>query len=424
MTTLAVERGEPFLRRYGGRISSEWMLPKILQILHEDEPIYHAADAFVEAGDWLVYTLTGRLVRNAAGAGFKGMWHGVEGFPLPEYLRALHPALGRVAETKLGGAVVPVGAAVGGLTEATAKKLGLQAGTPVAAAVIDAFAAVPGLGVAEPGKMVLAMGTSTCHMLLSAHETFVEGMTGVVRDGIVPGYFGYEAGQAAVGDIFGWFVDHAVPAYVRDAATQANVSVFTWLERNAAALQPGESGLVALDWWNGNRSILSDASLSGAVIGYTLSTRPEEVYRALLESTAFGTRVIVEQFERAGLAVETLHVGGGIAQRNQLLMQIYADVTGKTVYVPSVPENVALGAAVFGAAARSGGGAKEVTAAIRNMARHHQTVYRPILENRVAYDQLYSLYRSAHDYFGLAQKRLMHELRLLRDEARSRQVHD
>ncbi|GMA62806.1 hypothetical protein GCM10025859_32460 [Alicyclobacillus fastidiosus] len=330
------------------------MVPKVLQVLTEDPEIYRVADKFVEAGDWITLCLTGRLVRNAGGAGFKALWHARDGYPPTGYFRALHPELEDLVDKKLAGRVVPVGSNVGGLSEEMASSLGLLPGTPVASAVIDAFAAVPGLGIAQPGKMVLAMGTSTCHMLLADREEFVPGMTGVVQNGIIPGYYGYEAGQAAVGDIFGWFAQHGVPPYVLDSARREGISTFDWLERRADSLVPGESGLLALDWWNGNR-ILADTTLSGVIIGYTLATKPEEIYRALLESTAFGTRMIIEQFEEKGLEVNTLHVGGGIAQKNRLLMQIYADVTGKRVYVPKMNENVALGSALFGAVAAGHG---------------------------------------------------------------------
>lgn len=421
LTEVARSRNEVFLSRCGGHISPEWALPKMLQVLEEDEQIWAAADRFVEAGDWMVFHLTGAFVRNAGGAGFKAMWHVRDGFPPSDYLRAVHPQLAHLAATKLRGPVVPVGARAGRLAPSVAKRLGLPAGIPVATAVIDAFAAVPGLGVTAAGQLALAMGTSTCHMLLASHEVLVEGITGVVRDGIVPGYFGYEAGQAAVGDIFAWYAK-SVPVDVVRAADGAGVSIFTWLEREAARLAPGESGLIALDWWNGNRSVLADTQLSGAVLGYSLATTPAEVYRALMEATAFGTRRIVEQFEAANLPVQTLHIGGGIAQKNAFLMQLYADITGRKVYVPSESENVAVGAAIFGAmvAGREHGGYDTFAEAVESMTSGHPgAVYSPNPAHRATYDKLYQVYLTLHDDLGRDRAYLMHELRHLREAAKA-----
>lgn len=243
-----------------------------------------------------------------------------------------------------------------------AARIGLAPGTAIAVGNVDAHAAVPGVGVVTPGKLVMAMGTSICHMLLGTEEKEVEGMCGVVEDGIIPGYFGYEAGQSAVGDIFEWFVEESVPAYVLQEAEQAGENVHVYLTRKASELNVGESGVLALDWWNGNRSVLVDTDLTGTIIGLTLLTKPWEIYRALLEATAFGTRKIVDAFHSNGVEVNELYACGGLPQKNALLMQIYADVTNREIKVAASKQTPALGAAMFGAVAA--GAARAVSTAL------------------------------------------------------------
>ncbi len=419
INALAAERGEPWLARYGGKISSEWLMPKALQILEEDPEVYAAAARIVEGADWVVWQLTGTLIRNACAAGYKATWHKRDGYPSPEFLAALHPDLADLYQTKMVGPVVPPGQQVGGLTAKWAERLGLVAGTPVAAPIIDAHAAVLGGGISGPGVMFMIMGTSTCHMLMAEKEMPVEGIAGVVEDGIVPGYFGYEAGQAAVGDIFAWFVEHSVPPTYHEEARRRGVSLHDVLAEKAANLRPGGSGLLALDWWNGNRSTLVDAELSGLLVGYTLGTRPEDVYRALIEGTAFGTRVIIEAFAEQGLPVRSIVTGGGLT-KNTLLMQIYADVTGREIAVAGSDQVSALGAAMLGAVAAGAarGGYDTLVEAVMHMAPPPARVYRPILEHRATYDALYAEYRRLYDYFGRGENRVMKVLRRLRQSAR------
>ncbi|TNJ65431.1 ribulokinase [Paenibacillus hemerocallicola] len=421
LNELAEARGETFLSRYGGSLSSEWMLPKVAQTLREDPDVYAAADRFVEAADWLVWEMTGTLKRNSCAAGYKGTWHKTEGFPAPDYLKAADPRLERLAETKLRGEVVASGTKAGELTAEMARLTGLKPGTPVAAAIIDAHAAVPGVGVVAPGTMVLAMGTSLCHMLIADTEQPVEGIRGVVEDGIVPGYFGYEAGQPAVGDLFAWFVEQGVPAYVRDAAAREGISVFDWLGRAAEALAPGESGLLALDWWNGNRSVLADESLSGLIVGLKLHTKPEEIYRALLEATAFGTKRVIEAFEKSGIPVDVVAANGGIPQRNPLLMQIYADVTGKPIDIPAAEQSTALGSAMMGAVAAgsAGGGFDSLAEAAARMAPPVKRTYKPNPDHVRIYEELYAEYLVLHDFFGRSANGVMHNLRKLKERAKS-----
>jgi L-ribulokinase len=420
LNELAVQRGETFLGRYGGSLSSEWMLPKIAETLREDSQLYEAVDLYVEAADWVVWSLTGTFKRNSCAAGYKGSWHKAAGLPSRDYLHAADPRLADLAATKLRGETIASGTRAGALTAPMAEALGLAPGTPVAAAIIDAHAAVPGVGVVAPGTMVLAMGTSLCHMLLAETEEPVEGIRGVVEDGIVPGYFGYEAGQPAVGDMFAWFAKHAVPAYVQEAAAQAGLSVLDWLTRAAERLAPGESGLLALDWWNGNRSVLADESLTGLIVGLTLTTKPEELYRALLEATAFGTRRVIEAFEASGIRIDALAANGGIPQRNSLLMQIYADVTGKRIDIPAAEQSTALGSAMMGAVAAgaAGGGYDTLAEAAAHMAPPVKTSYMPIDRHVRVYEELYREYVALHDCFGRGGSDAMHQLRRLQQRVR------
>jgi len=414
---VAEQRGEKFLSRYGGRISSEWMIAKSWQILNEAEDIYEKADRFVEATDWVISQLTGSLVRNSCTAGYKSIWHKQDGYPSKEFFKALDPRLENLTETKLRGEVVPLGTRAGELTNEMAKLTGLKEGLAVAVGNVDAHVSVPAMGVTEPGKMVMTMGTSICHLLLGNEEKEVEGMCGVVEDGIIPGLYGYEAGQSAVGDIFAWYVNQAVPNYVENLAKEEGVNVHQWLESRATKYKPGEIGLIALDWWNGNRSVLVDTDLSGVILGMTLQTKPEEIYRALLESTAFGTRKIIDSFTKNGLAVDELYVCGGLPHKNQLLLQIYADVTNRTIKIADTVQTPALGAAMFGAVAAGAdnGGFDSIIEAAKKMARIKEEVIRPIPENVAIYNQLYKEYVKLHDYFGRGENDVMKKLRDIRN---------
>ncbi|UTR16227.1 ribulokinase [Salipaludibacillus sp. LMS25] len=415
---IAEKRGEKFLPRYGGKISSEWMIAKIWQILDESEDIYYQTDQFLEATDWIVSQMTGTIAKNSCTAGYKAIWHKQEGYPSNNFFKSLDPRLEKLTETKLRGDILPLGAKAGQLQPEIAEKMGLKAGIAVAVGNVDAHAAVPAVGVTTPGKLVMAMGTSICHMLLGEKENKVEGMCGVVEDGIIPGYLGYEAGQSAVGDIFAWFVNNSVPQYVFKEAEEKGINVHTLLEEKAAVYKPGQSGLMALDWWNGNRSILVDTELSGMMIGYTLSTKPEEMYRALLEATAYGTRAIVDAFHENGVSVDVLYACGGLPQKNKLLMQIYADVTNREIRIAASKQTPALGAAMFAAVAAGSatGGYDTITEAADYMGRVKEESYKPIPENVVVYEKLYREYETLHDYFARGANDVMKRLKSLKAE--------
>jgi L-ribulokinase len=415
VTSVAAERGESWLPRYGGRISSEWLLPKALEIAEHAPHVYSAAARIIEGGDWIVWRLTGVLVRNACAAGYKGTWHKQEGYPGAGFLRAVKPGFEDLYEIKVAGPVVPPGTKVGPLTDRWAARLGLSNRTAVAAAIIDAHAAVLGGGVAGPGTFVMMMGTSTCHLVMAERERAVEGMAGVVEDGIVPGYYAYESGQAAVGDLFAWFAHHAVPPSYHEEAGAHGTSMQALLTSKAESFGPGSSGLLALDWWNGNRSTLGRSDLCGLLIGLTLNTRGEEIFHALVEGTAFGTRAIVESFTDQGLPVSSIVAGGGLTA-NRMLMQIYTDVTGRSIAVAGARQASASGAAMLGAVAAgaAAGGYATVADAVARMAPAPKTTYEPIAQRRRQYDALYGEYRRLYDHFGRGGNDVMKMLRRMR----------
>lgn len=412
INTAAAERAEPFLPYYGGLISPEWLLPKAWQVLEEDPDIYDQTATFVDAGDWLVWQLTGNLTRSACQAGYKGFWSRKHGWPDPEFLKALDPRLESLFQRKVTGPVLPVGSRAGAVTAAAARLTGLREGTPVACSIIDAHAALPGAGIAEPGAMLLILGTSGCQLLLSETGKTFPGIAGVVEDGILPGYFGYEAGQAATGDILAWFCGKIAPSA---AAANSGGSIFAVLEEEAAALKPGESGLLALDWWNGNRSILMDSQLSGLIAGLTLETTPAEIYRCLLEATAFGARAIVENFRSGGVQISRIVAAGGMSHRNNLALQLYADILGEEIAMARSSQSSAAGAAILGAVAAGGKceGPAGIAQAARAMGGLSDQVFRPRAEARPVYDELFRLWMQIHDSFGRQQPEWMHRLRSL-----------
>ncbi|RLV47756.1 ribulokinase [Nocardioides mangrovicus] len=410
---LAEERGEAWLPRYGGLISSEWELAKGLQLFEEDRDAYDRMERFVEAADWIVWQLCGTYVRNACSAGYKGVLQ--EGrYPSAAFLEGLAEGFGGFVADKLHQPIGRLGARAGGLGARAACWTGLPEGIAVAVGNVDAHVTAPAVRAVEPGQMVAIMGTSTCHVMSADVLREVPGMCGVVDGGIVEGLFGYEAGQSGVGDIFAWFVEHGVPEAYAVAAREAGESLHEHLTRLGEKQAVGEHGLVALDWHSGNRSVLVDHQLSGLVLGLTLATRPEDVYRALHEATAFGTRVIVETFAAAGVPVDELVMAGGLT-RNRVLMQLYCDVLGLPLSVAASAQAPALGSAIHAAVAA--GRYADVPAAAAAMGRVERHAYLPDATRSAGYDDLFALYRELHDHFGRATP-LMRRLRTLRYQAR------
>ena len=419
LNDIAEERGEEWLKNYGGKISSEWAIPKVWQILDEAPEIYDAADSFIEAGDWIVSKLIGKENRSSCFAGYKCNWSKRDGFPSKDFFKSLDPRLENFIDDKWSRDISPTGTKAGELTAEMAEKLGLNAGIAVSVAIIDAHVFVPAAGVAEPGKLVAIMGTSTCHMLLSDEGTPVEGTSGVVEDGILPGFFGYEAGQACVGDHFQWFVENCVPKAYFDEAEKQGLNIHAYLRQKAQTQKPGEHGLVALDWWNGNRSVLIDGDLTGLIVGMTLTTKPEDIYRALIEATAYGTRIIVDTFKNAGVVINEYYAAGGIAKKDPMAMQIYADIINMPVKIVGSDQGGALGSAIFGAVAagKDKGGYDDVLTAAAKMGKVLDIEYKPNTENVKVYDKLFEEYKLLHDYFGRGANDVMKRLKAIRKEA-------
>lgn len=416
ITRIAQERREPWLANYGGKVSSELSLPKLWQVLDEAPDVYAAMDEWIEAGDWIVWQLTGNDTKNSCAAGYKCLYNKRTGYPSEDFFAALDPRLRHVLAEKYATPVTPIGQKAGELTAEAAQKLGLLPGTAVAIANVDAHACVPAVGMSRPGQMLAIMGTSTCHMSLSTVECQVPGMCGVVEDGMMPGFLGYEAGQSCVGDHFAWFCERCVPADYLEAAKACGLHIQQYLTELAQRLRPGESGLLALDWWNGNRSVLADFDLTGLMLGMTLQTKPEEMYRALIEATAYGTRMIVENYRAHGVAVDTFFASGGISQKNAMAMQIYADVLNMPIHIADASQGPALGSAIFGAVAAgaAAGGYDDMTEAVARMAAPAQKVYQPQAESVAVYDRLFAEYRLLHDYFGRGGNDVMKRLKKMK----------
>jgi L-ribulokinase len=410
INAVARERGEPWLARYGGLISSEWEFAKGLQILEEDPEVYERMDRFVEAADWIVWQLCGRETRNTCTAGYKGIFQD-GAYPSDDYLRALDERFANFVSEKIGGPLDPLGARAGDLTAQAARWTGLPEGIAVAVGNVDAHVTAPAARAIQAGQMLAVMGTSTCHIMNGDELAEVPGMCGVVQGGVTPGVWGYEAGQSGVGDIFAWFADNAVPPRYHDEARAKGIDLHDHLSQLAGEQEVGQHGLIALDWNNGNRSVLVDHELSGLIVGLTLGTRAEDVYRALIEATAFGTRKIIETFEASGLPVNELIVAGGLL-KNPVIMQIYADVTRRPLHLIASDQGPALGSAMHAAVAA--GAYPDIYAAADTMGKLRRDVYAPDEARADAYDALYAHYSTLHDHFGRGGDDVMHALRHIR----------
>lgn len=414
IVALAKERGEEWLPRYGGILSSEMLLPKSLELFERAPELYARTAEILDLVDWLTWVLSGTLAYAAGDSGYKRMYQNGK-YPDPDFLEALAPGFGKVFTEKMSHPIVPLGSCVDGLGEEWAIAFGVPAGIAVAAGNIDAHVQCVSVGAIAPGQLTGILGTSSCWILPSAALEEVPGVFGVVDGGVSEGAWAYEAGQSAVGDIFAWFVDSSVPASYLEEARVRDVSVHEVLTERAAKQKVGEHGLIALDWWNGNRSTLVDSQLSGLMIGQTLRTTPEEQYRALLESTAFGARVIIENFEACGVPVEEIFIAGGLL-RNSFLMQMYADVTRRPLRTARTLQAGAHGSAIFAAVAA--GAYEDVAEAAKAMAGVSEVSYEPNESSAVAYDALYTQYRRLYDLFG-RELEMMHDLHGVRVEALS-----
>lgn len=402
MTRIAMERNEPWLASCGGKVSSEWTVPKIWETLRKAPQVYRDAARFIEAADWLVWMITGQEKRNSCCAGFKLQWDRETGYPSNAYFAALDPGLSELIGTKIPREVIPTGTKAGEVSPAGSRLTGLLPGTTVAAPIIDGHAGIPGAGVVTPGKLMLIIGTSAAGFVLDSQDRKMSGICGCVSDGVIPGYYAYEAGQSCVGDAFGWFVENCVPEKYAQEAKARNLSLFQLLDEKASALEVGQNKLVVLDWWNGCRSPLADYDLSGMILGLTLKTKPEDIYRALIESTAFGARAIMENYRANGIAIEEAYAAGGICRRNPFLMQLYADILGIEIRVCASTQATARGSAVFAGLACGYYDTMEASAAV--LADKCEIRYTPNLQNTQKYLPLYEEYIALSQYFGKETK--------------------
>ncbi|KOV82806.1 ribulokinase [Nocardia sp. NRRL S-836] len=413
---LARRRGESWLPRYGGLISSEWEFAKGLQVLEEAPEVYAAMEHWVEAADWIIWQLTGTYTRNACTAGYKGILQD-GAYPGEDFLAELNPDFAGFVADKLDHPLSALGDRAGSLSAEAAGWTGLPEGIAVAVGNVDAHVTAPAAQAVEPGQMVAIMGTSTCHVMSGDVLRDVPGMCGVVDGGIIPGLWGYEAGQSGVGDIFAWFLRNGVPPVYHEQAAERGITVHELLTELAAQQEVGEHGLIALDWHSGNRSVLVDHELSGVIVGQTLATKAEDVYRALLEATAFGTRMIIDTFTDSGVPVTELVIAGGLV-KNELLMQIYADVVNLPLSVIGSAQGPALGSAMHAAVAA--GAYPDIRKAAASMGSVRRNVFTPVPENVEAYERLFLDYLELHDYFGRGANDVMHRLRQYRRDALER----
>ncbi|MBR6728382.1 MAG: ribulokinase [Clostridia bacterium] len=414
MNEVARERGEKFLDHIGGVISSEWMFPKICQVMNEAPEVFENADYFIEGGDWITWMLCGEQKRSYLYAAYKSLYIKGIGYPTEDYFAAVDERLRHIVRDKLMQPAAGLGECVGTVTAAAAARFGLAEGTVVACAIPDAHAAAPALGIKECGDMFGVLGTSGCFMLLGDHSVVVPGTCGIVQDGVIPGYYGFEAGLCCLGDHFAFAAEKLTsPDYVREAEARG-ISMMKLLIEKAAKKAPGESGVLALNWFNGNRSTLVDSDLSGLFVGITLTTAPEDLMRALIEATAFGSRYIIEHFESYGIPVKRLVASGGIARKDPFTMQLYADVLQREITIAETAQAPALGAAICAAVAA--GCYPDFLSAITGMHSKIDKKYTPVCENSRQYDRLYAEYKLLHDYFGKGGNQVMHRLCALRKE--------
>lgn len=420
MTEIIRARGETFLSRYGDKVSSEWMIPKIWEILNHAPEIYEAADKFIEAGDWLVMQLTGLERRSSCMAGYKAFWHKRDGYPSDAFFKALDPRLEHLVDEKLSRDLYPIGAKAGEINAQGAALTGLKVGTAVAVANIDAHVSLPAANNVHPGDMLMILGTSGCFHIVSDQEHAVPGICGMVEDGVIPGLLGYEAGQSCMGDHYAWMVENACPARYFEQAQAKGMNIHQYLTALAQQEKPGASGLLALDWWNGNRSTLVDADLTGLIMGMTLTTRPEQIYRALIEATAYGARMIVDNFEAHGVKIQHLYACGGVSKKNDMLMQIYADVLNREIHIAASAQAPAMGAAMFGAVAagKARGGYDSIVDAANEMGRLEEKYFAPRAENVAVYEKLYREYATLYDFFGRGGNDVMKRLKAIREQQR------
>ena len=415
LTEVCRESNKTYLERYGGKISPECLTAKVTEVFEKDREVYEEAAAFIEVADYLTSLLAGKPVFSASIACAKAMYTMGKGYPDDAFFTAFNKELKNLPEKLMehypNRTLVFPGEKAGELSSEMAEKLGLRPGIAISAGQMDAYSPMLALGIAREAAMMMIVGTSTGIMLLSSEPKNVEGITACLPDTYYKGFWGYASGQASVGDGFGWFAKNCVPESYAVLAREKRMDLQRLLTEKASTLEPGESGVIALDWINGNKSRLANSRLSGMFLGINLTTKPEHLYRALLEATAFGARKIKEAYDEAGVPVTEIYVCGGIPGKNPLMMQIYADVLGLPIKVSRCTQAPALGSAVYAAAAAGAEtGYRDVFEAVENMYDRVYICYTPDEKHREAYEKLYGEYVLLHDYFGRGGNSIMERL--------------
>ncbi len=415
------------LDAFGGKVSSEWLFPKVMEVLDKAPAIYEKTDYFMEAADWLTWLLTGKQTRGYVFAAYKALYHHEKGYIPREMLAYLDPRLENIVETKLNAPIIETAKSVGEVDELSRERFDVADGTPwlavgtaVACPEPDAHTAAVALDASHDGDMFSIYGTSSNYMLISKKFNLIPGICGVVKDGLYPGYYAYEAGLCCFGDHFAWAVKNICPSSYHEAAEKLGISDIQYLSDKAARLAPGESGVIALNWFNGNRNPFVDAHLSGAFIGLTLSTKPEDLFRALIEANAFGTRLIIETFEKYGVNVERMTAAGGITFKSPFIMQLLADVLGKELHGSSYLHSSSLSGAIYAsvAAGAERGGYTTLREACDKMSDPCPNVYKPDPEAHKKYNKLYEEYLLLTDYFANGENDVMKRLRRLSADAK------
>lgn len=426
MARVCREQGLHYPDWYGGRIPSGCLLAKVMQVCEEDDEVYKAADCFMEAADYITSLLVGERVFSGSFAEIKALWSRESGYPSEDFFKAVDPRFKHLPEEKLidhfPSAVVGYpGERVGNLSEAMAKWLGLCPGIAVTAPLMDAYAAMPGVGICESNSMMMIVGTSTVMMSLSEKECYLKGAASSQPCGYYPGKWNHVFGQPTVGDGFQWFIDNCTSGSVQKAAKEKQKGIQEYLTELAKEIKPGKSGLLALGWFNGGSSLTGNSRLSALLLGLKLDTKPEEIYRSLMEAIAYEARMIMEVYEKAGVHVEEIIACGGIAGKNELMMQIYADVLGKNVKVSLCEQASALGSAIFAAtAAGEETGIQSVIEAVKRMGNQHYHVLCPIPEHQKIYEELYQEYRRLYKHFGHGENGTMERLYEMKREVGNR----
>lgn len=398
---VAIQQKQKWFGNYGYNVSSEWMIPKIMEVMKKSPEVIEETYAIMEAGDWIVNILTGKNIRSNCGLGFKSFWEENKGFHY-ELFDVINPDLSNIVKEKLDAPVINIGEKAGSITKSMANMLGLCDSVTVSPFIIDAHSSLLGIGADKQNQMTIVMGTSTCHLMLNESQQKIPGISGSVKGAIIPNLYAYEAGQSAVGDLFEYAVKQTPYSYVIKANEQ-KMSVYEYLENLASNYEPGETGLIALDWHNGNRSILSDSSLKGMLFGLTLNTKHEDIYRAYMEATAFGTKMIVNQYESWGMYINSIFACGGIPKKSRLLMRIYTDVLNKPITVIDSEYSPAIGAAILGAV--SANIYPTIEEAVKHMKEPSLYTIQPDNNNVKKYKKLFSIYKKIHDIHGYKNKR-------------------